>query len=145
MPASREIITVPNLLEAILRGPKSDRLFELVSREVRRTIDAQASIVKPLVAIAVGSRRFQTMKQAAATKAAQRVPDTFRFAEEYAVNALDVRNTIVERMRTWRVEADWWKDGVARDYLTLRTADGLVCDVYGDRRSGAWWLQRVLD
>ena len=55
------------------------------------------------------------------------------------------RHTIVERMRTWRVEADWWKDGVARDYLTLRTADGLVCDVYGDRRSGTWWLQRVMD
>src|SRR2546425_1010219 len=55
------------------------------------------------------------------------------------------RHTVVEEMRRWRVEADWWKDGVARDYHTLRTADGLVCDVYGDRRSGAWWLQRVMD
>src|SRR5438552_187812 len=55
------------------------------------------------------------------------------------------RHTVVEELRKWRVEADWWKDGVARDYLTLRTADGLVCDVYGDRRSGAWWLQRVFD
>jgi hypothetical protein len=55
------------------------------------------------------------------------------------------RHTVVEQMRSWRVEADWWKDGVSRDYLTLRTADGLVCDVYGDRRSGAWWLQRVID
>jgi len=55
------------------------------------------------------------------------------------------RHTVVEELRKWRVEADWWKDGVARDYLMLRTADGLVCDVYGDRRSGAWWLQRVFD
>src|SRR5438309_1409722 len=55
------------------------------------------------------------------------------------------RHTVVEQMRKWRVEADWWKDGVVRDYLTLRTADGLVCDVYGDRGSGAWWLQRVMD
>ena len=30
------------------------------------------------------------------------------------------RHTVVEQMRKWRVEADWWKDGVARDYLTLK-------------------------
>ncbi|GAB2957761.1 DUF445 family protein [Amycolatopsis acidiphila] len=96
---AREIITIPNLLEEILRGPRSDRLFHLVTREVQRTIDAQASIVKPLVAFAVGSRRFQEMKQSAAAKAADRVPDTIRYAEDYAVNALDVRNTISERMR----------------------------------------------
>ncbi len=96
---AREIITVPNLLEAVLRGPKSDRLFSLISREVQKTIDAQASVVKPFVAIAVGTKRFQEMKQVAAAKAAERVPDTIRHAETYAVNALDVRNTIVDRMR----------------------------------------------
>ncbi|GAB3494993.1 uncharacterized protein DUF445 [Amycolatopsis cihanbeyliensis] len=94
-----EIITIPNLLEAILRGPKSDRLFGLIQREVQRTVDQQASVVKPVVAAAVGSRRFQEMKRAAAKKAAERVPLTIRHAEEYAVNALDVRNTIVDRMR----------------------------------------------
>ena len=96
---AREIITIPNLLEEVLRGPKSDRLFQMITREVQRTIDSQASIVKPLVAVAVGSRTFQEMKQVAAKKAAERVPDTIRYAENYAVNALDVRNTIVERMR----------------------------------------------
>jgi uncharacterized membrane protein YheB (UPF0754 family) len=96
---AREIITVPNLLEEVLRGPKSDRLFGLITREVQRTIDQQAGVVKPFVTMAVGSRRFQEMKQAAAAKAAERVPETIRHAEEYAVNALDVRNTIVERMR----------------------------------------------
>ncbi|WP_177216910.1 DUF445 family protein [Amycolatopsis arida] len=94
-----EIITIPNLLEAVLNGPKSDRLFQMISREVRRTIDTQASVVKPVVAMAVGTRRFQEMKQVAAKKAAERVPQTIRHAESYAVNALDVRNTIVERMR----------------------------------------------
>ncbi len=96
---AREIITVPNLLEAVLRGPKADRLFSLISREVQKTIDAQASVVKPFVAIAVGTKRFQEMKQVAAAKAAERVPDTIRHAEKYAINALDVRNTIVDRMR----------------------------------------------
>ncbi|WP_394359988.1 DUF445 domain-containing protein [Amycolatopsis sp. SB7-3] len=96
---AREIITIPNLLEAVLSGPKSDKLFSMITREVQRTIDAQASVVKPFVAMAVGSRRFQEMKQTAAAKAATRIPETIRHAESYAVNALDVRNTIVDRMR----------------------------------------------
>ncbi|RSM66963.1 DUF445 domain-containing protein [Amycolatopsis sp. WAC 01375] len=96
---AREIITIPNLLEAVLSGPKSDKLFTMITREVQRTIDAQASVVKPFVAMAVGSRRFQEMKQTAAAKAAARIPETIRHAESYAVNALDVRNTIVDRMR----------------------------------------------
>ncbi|OXM54094.1 DUF445 domain-containing protein [Amycolatopsis thailandensis] len=96
---AREIITIPNLLEAVLSGPKSDKLFTMITREVQRTIDAQASVVKPFVALAVGSRKFQEMKQTAAAKAAARIPETIRHAESYAVNALDVRNTIVDRMR----------------------------------------------
>ncbi|HVV12369.1 DUF445 domain-containing protein [Amycolatopsis sp.] len=96
---AREIITIPNIMEEVLRGPKSDRLFDMITREVKRTIDAQAGLVKPLVVVAVGSHTFQEMKAAAAAKAAERVPDTIRFAEDYAVNALDVRNTIVDRMR----------------------------------------------
>ncbi|OLZ55731.1 hypothetical protein BS329_04215 [Amycolatopsis coloradensis] len=96
---AREIITIPNLLEAVLSGPKSDKLFTMITREVQRTIDAQASVVKPFVAMAVGSRKFQEMKRTAAAKAAARIPETIRHAEAYAVNALDVRNTIVDRMR----------------------------------------------
>ena len=96
---AREIITIPNLLEAVLRGPKSDRLFAMITREVQKTIDAQASVVKPFVAIAVGTKKFQEMKQTAAAKAAERVPETIRYAENYAINALDVRNTIVDRMK----------------------------------------------
>ena len=55
------------------------------------------------------------------------------------------RLVIVEVLRRWRVEAEWCAAAVARDYLTLRTADGLVLDIFGDRRTGAWWLQRIMD
>lgn len=55
------------------------------------------------------------------------------------------RLMVVEIVRRWRVEADWWKDGPAREYLTVRTAEGHLLDVYGDRRSGEWYLQRLMD
>ncbi|MPY79475.1 MAG: DUF445 domain-containing protein [Actinophytocola sp.] len=94
-----EVITVPHIVEAVLTGPKSDRLFQLIQREVQRTVDSQAGIIKPFVVAAVGTNRFQEMKATVARKAMERVPDTVHHAEDYAVGALDVRNTIVERMR----------------------------------------------
>ena len=55
------------------------------------------------------------------------------------------RFAVVEVLRRWRVEAEWWKGGPARDYVTVRTADGMIADVFTDRGSGASWLQRVMD
>ena len=57
----------------------------------------------------------------------------------------NARLLVVEVVRRWRVETEWWTGGPARDYLTLRTADGWLCEVYGERRSGEWFLQRLMD
>ncbi|GAA4551305.1 DUF445 domain-containing protein [Amycolatopsis samaneae] len=94
-----EVLTVRNVLEAVLTGPKSDRLFALITREVQRTVDAQTSIAKPLVALTVGGRQYQEMKRAAAAKAIAYLPETVKHVESYATDALDVRNTIVEKMQ----------------------------------------------
>ncbi|WP_158882361.1 DUF445 family protein [Amycolatopsis anabasis] len=94
-----EVLTVANVLEAVLTGPKSDKLFALIQREVQKTIDQQISIAKPFVAMSVGGRRYQEMKRAAAAKALEHLPETIRHVEGYATDALDVRNTIVDKMR----------------------------------------------
>jgi uncharacterized membrane protein YheB (UPF0754 family) len=96
---AREVLTVQNVLEAVLTGPKSDRLFLLIQREVQRTIDAQVSIAKPFVVLAVGSRRYREMKAAAARRAIELLPDTVKHVEDYASGALDVRNTIITQMQ----------------------------------------------
>jgi hypothetical protein len=64
-----------------------------------------------------------------------------------SLRVADRRWTVVEVVRRWRTDIEWWKKegGVARDHLTLRTADGTMCEVYGDRRTGDWFLQRLFD
>ncbi|CRK61167.1 hypothetical protein [Alloactinosynnema sp. L-07] len=96
---AKEILTVHNVLEAILTGPKSDRLYAMIQREVQRSIDSQISVVKPFVVAAVGPRRYQEMKHAAARKAIERMPDTVRHVEAYATDALDIRNTIIKQIQ----------------------------------------------
>jgi len=45
----------------------------------------------------------------------------------------------------WRVEDDWWRQEVARDYYKIRTDDGTLCVIFRDRKQGTWHLQRVYD
>lgn len=95
---AEDLLTPAAIIESLLTGPKSDRLFELVQREVKETVDAQAGLARPFVVLAVGGRGYQQMKQAAAERAIARLPEAARYAETYAEEALDVRNTVVERM-----------------------------------------------
>jgi uncharacterized membrane protein YheB (UPF0754 family) len=96
---AREVMTVPNIVDGILRGPRSDRLVALIQRIVQRTVDEQAAVAKPLVSVLIGPRRFQEMKHAAADKAMTYLSSTVLHAKDYATSALDVADTIERRMR----------------------------------------------
>ncbi|WP_051115003.1 DUF445 domain-containing protein [Actinokineospora enzanensis] len=95
---AREVMTVPNIVEGVLHGPRSDRLLGMIQQLVRKSVDEQASIAKPFVAVAVGTKRFQEMKYAAAEKAMSYLDSTALSAEPYAREALDIGNTIAEKM-----------------------------------------------
>jgi uncharacterized membrane protein YheB (UPF0754 family) len=94
-----EVLSTKRILTAILHGPRADRLFALIQREVEQAIDAQFSVAKPLVTLTVGTRRFQQIKLIAVAKAIERLPETLQYLEDYVTEALDVQNTIVDRMQ----------------------------------------------
>ncbi|MEV6896407.1 DUF445 domain-containing protein [Amycolatopsis sp. NPDC051372] len=93
-----EVLTTANLLEALLRGPKSDRLVAMVERAVGHAVDEQASLAKPVLTLAVGGRRLQEMKHEAARRALAELPQTVRYAEGYLTQAMDVAKVIEQRM-----------------------------------------------
>ncbi|MGH3734166.1 MAG: DUF445 domain-containing protein [Micromonosporaceae bacterium] len=93
-----EVLTVPSMVEGLLTGPKSDRLFKRLESELRAVVDARLSLAKPLVVLMVGGRRFQEMKHRAVERAIQEMPETMRPAMDYAKDALDVRHTIIDKM-----------------------------------------------
>jgi len=90
-------VSAPRL--TVLRGPLSDRLFGMVQKQVRRVVDEQAGLAKPLVVFAVGTARYQEMKEVVAQKVMERLPDTMRHIEKYAGDAMDIRNTLVSKMQ----------------------------------------------
>jgi len=63
---AREVVTPRNIIEAVLSGPLSDRLFTMVQKQVQRMVDEQAGVAKPFVVFAVGSGKYQSMKKTVA-------------------------------------------------------------------------------
>jgi hypothetical protein len=47
--------------------------------------------------------------------------------------------------RHWRVDLDWWREPVWRDYFKLVTTSGLLVIIYHNLISGKWYLQRLYD
>jgi len=46
----------------------------------------------------------------------------------------------VEAVREeWRIEEGWWSVPCRRRCFALALADGRICTVFEDRRSGLWW------
>lgn len=94
-----EIITPRNVMEEVLRGPLADRLYEMVLKHVQRSVDEQAGMAKPLLVFAVGGARYQEMKQVVAKKLMAALPETLQHVEDYAEDAMDLRNTLTRKMQ----------------------------------------------
>jgi uncharacterized membrane protein YheB (UPF0754 family) len=99
-----EIITPHNVMQAVLRGPLADRLFAVVERQVTEALDRQTRLARPLVALTVGGRRYQEIKHSVAEKVMRRMPDTLAYIEDYAEEAMDIRNTLVQKMQELTAE-----------------------------------------
>lgn len=55
------------------------------------------------------------------------------------------RYTVARLTRRWRVDEQWWRGRVWREYFELVTGSRLLAILYHDLASGEWCLQRVYD
>ncbi len=69
------------------------------------------------------------VRAAASVPTAVRTPDGWRQVAEVAL--------------VWRVETDWWRAAVRRDYVRCLLAGGECVDVYRDLETDGWhWARR---
>ncbi|WP_410210831.1 DUF445 domain-containing protein [Aquirhabdus sp.] len=101
---AKEVVTPHNIIDSILRGPLSDRLFSMVQKHVQLVVDEQSGIAKPFVVFAVGSGRYQEMKLLVAQEIIQRLPETLKNIEQYAEDAMDLERTLASKMTELSLE-----------------------------------------
>jgi uncharacterized membrane protein YheB (UPF0754 family) len=96
---AKDILTPRAVMASLLTGPMSDKLFEMIQEEIKRTIDEQTGIARPFVALAVGGRKYQQIKQRIAEKVVEQMPEQAQHIEAYATEALDLETLAAERMQ----------------------------------------------
>jgi uncharacterized membrane protein YheB (UPF0754 family) len=95
---AREIFTPKAIMESMLTGPMSDKFFDIIQTEIRKTIDNQLGFAVRIIN-AVGSRQYQDMKQQIAETIIERLPETSSYIEEYFAERLELEDMMVEKMR----------------------------------------------
>jgi uncharacterized membrane protein YheB (UPF0754 family) len=96
---AQRVLTPAAILDAVLSGPLSDRLYAMVQREISDATDREAGLAQPFVVSAIGTQRFLDIKRAVAARVLKLLPDAMHHAEPYVAEALDLENLLSEKMR----------------------------------------------
>ena len=95
---AKELLTPANMIEEVLRGPFSDRIIDLIQDHIQAAADKQMGMSKPLVMAVTGSERYEEIRELILQRVMEMIPETSQRIEQYAMDALDINNTIVARM-----------------------------------------------
>ncbi|OUS27068.1 hypothetical protein A9Q99_17865 [Gammaproteobacteria bacterium 45_16_T64] len=95
---AREILNPENIVNGILKGPSSDKLFDLIQRNVKRTMDEYAGYTKPFITMAIGTKRYIEIKNMAVERIMQQLPGTMHLVHDYTEEAMDINATLRSKM-----------------------------------------------
>ena len=95
---SDEILTPQNMADAVLNGPNSDALDEVLEREVKRAIDDSVGITMPVVTAALGSKNYKKMKETAVAATHKRAGSLMAHVGSYLEEVMDVKATLSTRL-----------------------------------------------
>lgn len=95
---AKELLTPANMIEEVMRGPSADRLVELIQKHIEDASKEQFGRAGSLVKYALGSDKLDEIKHFVVNKSIEVIPETARDVEDYAMDALDIKNTLISRM-----------------------------------------------
>lgn len=84
---SKELITPAVVVEALLLGPSSDRLYAIIEAQIEQVIEEQGGVVTPFAKMVVGSTRFEQLKRRTAALVIARLPNELARAQNAAEEA----------------------------------------------------------
>ncbi len=83
-----EILHVENVMDALLRGPASDKLFKLIQQQIKYVVDRQVGMGKPFLVFAMKGNGYAEMKNLIADHLFDKLPHTMPHMYDYAQQAM---------------------------------------------------------
>jgi hypothetical protein len=94
-----DVITLERIGDFLMEGPRGDRTKQMIGTAMRPAIDKAAGPLRGAVNVAMGSRRYNNIKDSFALEAVDRTITPFRDAEFSAKQAIKIRTLIARRTK----------------------------------------------
>jgi uncharacterized membrane protein YheB (UPF0754 family) len=94
-----DVITLRNIGDDLLHGPRSDRTHYLIETAMRPAIDRAVGAAAPAVRVAVGAREYDAVRESLATEAVEHTMEPLSDPEFNREQSAAVRELITDRMR----------------------------------------------
>ncbi len=62
-----------------------------------------------------------------------------------ALETRDGTRLVTRICNRWRVDLDWWRQPVVREYWKVVLDDAVLCEVFQELRTQTWFLERIYD
>ncbi|MDQ4041706.1 MAG: hypothetical protein M3141_08140, partial [Actinomycetota bacterium] len=94
-----DIVTLENIGDELLHGPRSDRTHQLLRDALRPAVDRASGVAQPAVRAAVGPREYDAIRETVAVEAVDYTMTPLMDPEFNARQSQAVRELFAERMR----------------------------------------------
>ena len=94
-----DIVTLSNIGDELLHGPRSDRTRQMIEDSMRPAVDRAAGPARVAVRAALGSSQYETIRESVATEAVEYTMTPLTDPEFNRRQSAAVRTLIAERMR----------------------------------------------
>ncbi|CBL43854.1 conserved hypothetical protein [gamma proteobacterium HdN1] len=95
---AKQLLTPANMIEEILRGPCAENVTNLIRDRITQSMDEQFGRARPVVRYALGKEKYDNIHEFVAERVLESIPESSRHIEKFALDAMDINNTIVSRM-----------------------------------------------
>jgi uncharacterized membrane protein YheB (UPF0754 family) len=96
---AEDIVTLRNIGDELLHGPRSDRTRQMIEDSMRPAIDRAAGPARLAVQVALGSSQYETIRESVATEAVDYTMTPLTDPEFNRRQSAAVRELITDRMR----------------------------------------------
>jgi uncharacterized membrane protein YheB (UPF0754 family) len=97
---SQNIITLRNIGQELLRGPRSDRTRQMIATALRPAVDRASGFARSAVRVAVGTREYDSIRDSIAVEGVDYTMTPLEDEEFNREQSAEVHRLISERMRS---------------------------------------------
>lgn len=97
------VVTPSHIIESVLAGPNAGRIVDVVEQRLRKVFDDQRFIA--LARATLGRERLDAILDPLVARVVERLPEMMRLVDPYMMEAMDLSNTLAERLRALSPEA----------------------------------------